>query len=309
MIDCHVHFSGSIPTEFVWQTIKDKNWTYLANNHQQVIQAIKYNGQHGFDGFLHCFKIYDEIIWDEQLITQSIQAVSNKIKNDGIQFTWMDFSINKYLHTLNWHKIDIIKHFHNCFNTHLPNQIALVLSIKMESLEATRKQYLNLIDTPDVRECVAGIDLVGDEAYFDHEFYKPYLKKWYEHGKMVRIHAGEVGRIDNVRKTIENLTITNIAHGIDITNDENLMALAKRKNIQFDLALTSNLLIRKDLTTHNHPLYKMMEHGLNCTISSDDPVIFNTTLANEYALIHDTKIIETLKHNSRKFTNKYGYLL
>jgi adenosine deaminase len=126
---------------------------------------------------------------------------------------------------------------------------------------------------------------------------------------MVRIHAGEVGRIDNVRKAIENLTITNMAHGIDIANDENLMALAKRKNIQFDLALTSNLLIRKDLTTHNHPLYKMMEHGLNCTISSDDPVIFNTTLANEYTLVHDTKIIETLKHNSRKFTNKYGYLL
>lgn len=307
MIDCHVHFSGSIPTTCVWDIIQKKQWYFLAKNHDEVKESIIYDGQHGFDGFLNKFRIFDEILWDEELLSLSIKAVAEEIIKQDIKFTWLDFSINKYLHTIRSHKKDLIKFFYTEFHKYAPGRVALVLSIKYESLEQSRHKYLELIEDPLIQECIAGIDLVGDEKFFDAYFYKPYFKKWAKNHKMIRVHVGEVGRVDNVRQALEQLSITNIAHGIDIIHDDDLIKKAIDLDIQFDLALTSNLKIRPSLNIKEHPIYTMVDKGLKCTIGSDDPVVFATSLKYEYELI-DPSIRESLLRNAEEFTAKYGYL-
>jgi adenosine deaminase len=154
---------------------------------------------------------------------------------------------------------------------------------------------------------VAGIDLVGDEKFFDAEFYKPHFEKWSRYQKMVRVHVGEVGRVDNVKQALEQLKITNIAHGIDIIHDEELIKKAIDLDIQFDLALTSNLKIRPSLSMEAHPIHIMMDKGLKCTIGSDDPVVFATSLEDEYKLVnYPAQAI--LKSNAEEFTRKHGHL-
>lgn len=305
MIDCHVHFSGSIPVKFLWHTIRERGWTYLAGSEMQVREAVEYDGKHGFDGFLNKFKLFDEIVWDEKLLIESIKAVSDQLMDHNIDFVWLDFSINKYLHTIPWHKIDLMNLFHYYFEKYAPGRVALVLSIKMESLEASRKQYLELIEHTDVQNNISGIDLVGDEQYFDANFYRPYLRKWADHGKMVRVHVGEVGRVSNVRDALEILPITNIAHGIDIIKDDYLVDLALKRGVQFDLALSSNLMIRHDLNINNHPIHDMMSRGLTCTLGSDDPTIFKTTLRREYDYIIDITKQKILRDNAIRFVRKY----
>ena len=78
-------------------------------------------------------------------------------------------------------------------------------------------------------------------------------------------------------------------------------------DIQFDLALTSNLKIRPSLGIENHPIHTMIDRGLKCTIGSDDPVVFATSLAKEYELI-SRPIQDNLKKNAERFTKSYGYL-
>ena len=51
----------------------------------------------------------------------------------------------------------------------------------------------------------------------------------------------------------------------------------------------------------------MVDKGLKCTIGSDDPVVFATSLKDEYQLI-DPSIRESLLNNAEEFTAKYGYL-
>jgi len=307
MIDCHVHFSGSIPTQCVWDIIKAKQWRFLAGSYEEVRESIVYDGQHGFDGFLNKFRIFDEILWDEELLSISIKAVADEIIRQDLKFVWLDFSINKYLHTIRWHKRDLISFFHREFQKYAPGRVALVLSIKYESLEQSRHKYLELIDDPIIQECIAGIDLVGDEKFFDASFYRPYFEKWAAHKKMIRVHVGEVGRVDNVKQAIENLKITNIAHGIDIIQDEELIKRAIDLDIQFDLALTSNLKIRPSLGIEHHPIHTMINKGLKCTIGSDDPVVFATSLADEYELV-SKPVQDSLKTNAERFTKSYGYL-
>lgn len=309
MIDCHVHFSGSIPVGFVWDVIKSRGWDYLAGSMDDVRESVEFDGSLGFDGFLNKFRIFDELSWDEELLELSIKAVADQIITDGLDFVWLDFSINKYLHSIHWHKRDLIKFFYDKFELYAPGRVALVLSVKYESLEASRRQYLELISDDVVCECVAGLDLVGDEKFFDAEFYAPYFWEWARHNKMLRVHVGEVGRVDNVGSALRHLPITNIAHGIDIVGDLDLVALARDMRIQFDLALTSNLLIREGLSIGDHPIYNMLDLGLKCTIGSDDPVVFKTSLSREYDYIVDDSTKAVLKKTALDFTRSYGFLL
>ena len=300
LIDTHVHFGGSIPVATIWEITQGQ---HLSISYEEVHKRTIYDGTGGFGGFLDKFLLLDEIIWNEDLLDSSIKAVAKNLKND---FTWLDFSINKYLRHMELEQHELIQLFYEAFQRYCPNKVALVLSIKYESSDATKRKYIDLINDDRVNRYLAGIDLVGDESKFKVKDFLS-LSDWYDAGKMVRLHVGEMGHENHVVQALKNLKITNIAHGIDIVDDEDAYKLARDVDIQFDLALTSNLKIRQYKDMSEHPLYKMHQLGLRLTLGSDDPVVFETNLRQEYDLVGDKNIADSCVINSVEFCRKYGY--
>ena len=303
-IDTHIHFGGSIPTQTIWEIIQENKLYELAGTQKEVEEGMIFKGG-GFEGFLDKFKILDEIEWNEEILDKTIKAVSDTFED--LDFVWLDFSINKYLRYMKMSKYELIQFFHDKFKEYSKSEVALVLSIKYESLDASKRSYMKLIEEEKIANLIAGIDLVGDESRFEISDFDG-LKPWYEAGKMVRLHVGEMGHDDHVIGALRNLPITNIAHGIDIIRDLEAIKIAKDKDIQFDLALTSNLKIREMKNMEEHPISIMDQFGLKLTLGSDDPVVFGTNLDNEFALIND-ELAKKCQGQSLKFCQKFGYLL
>lgn len=285
IIDMHRHFGGSITTKFVWNEIQKKGLGYLAETEQDVISAMTFapHEQYGFYRFLQKFTILNDLKWDEESIYESIQDVSEAIRAENVRYTWMRFSINKYMETTTKHKEDIIRFIHNAFNELLPDRVGLILSLKYESLRANQKQYAKLIDSA-AADCLIGIDLVGDEGFFDAGFYAPIFKEWGDAGKVLCAHVGESCSHENIREAILKMGVKQVAHGIKIVEDKELMAIAKDQDVCFDVALSSNL-YTGCWTTGDHPIIKMMEYGLQVTVGTDDPVQLQTTMQKEYDLL------------------------
>lgn len=310
-IDTHRHLGGSIPPTWVWNTIQLRDWYYLAETYDDVKKAMVYghDEQCGFYRFLDKFKILDEIIWDEELIDSSIESIAKEIRRDDLDFTWLDFSINKYMHNLKWSKKEAVKFIHDSFERHIPGKVGLILSLKYESMRAGQKQYSRLIDDPEIVEILFGIDLVGDEAYFDAEFYKPIFAEWNSAGKMTRAHVAESQPAINAYKAITIMRVTNIAHGIRICNEPDIIHAAIDNNVTFDLGITSNFLtgvVNKD----EHPIAEMLNSGLRITLGTDDPVQCNTTLEGEFLLAVRNGVTKgqcsilktTAEENTKKYT-------
>lgn len=298
LIDTHRHLGGSIPASFIWDTIQKLGLKHLAETYDQVIEAVTFhpNETRTFHKFLDKFKILDEIPWTEDLIDQSIAAICQELQKENIHYTWMDFSINKYMQ-IGWHKHEAIQFIHDSFYQRLPYQIGLILSLKYESMQASQKQYAKLIEHETAANCLIGIDLVGNEEHFDHTFYEPIFKDWNDHGRMTRAHVGESQHHSNIKNAIEHMKVTNIAHGIQIINDPDTIKLAKDNDITFDLALTSNYMTGVCNDLDNHPAIRMQQEGLRLTIGSDDPTQCGITLADEYKLAEriglDIKALES----------------
>jgi adenosine deaminase len=284
-IDTHLHLGGCISPSFVWETIKKNNLKHLAESYEDVVAQMTFmpNEPKTFHRFLDKFKILDELKWTEELIDASIIDISNQLEANHVDYAWIDFSINKYM-DIGWHKHQAIRFIYDAFQRHRPGGVGLLLSIKYESTKASQKQYAKLIENEDVAKYLIGIDLVGDETYFDSEFYAPIFKDWNKARKITRAHVGESQSARNIQESIERLNVTNIAHGFKIVDHEDMIKLALDRNITFDLALTSNYVTGVCNTDCDHPILKMLEHGLKVTIGSDDPIQCNTTLNIEYIL-------------------------
>jgi len=285
-IDTHRHLGGSIPGDFVWAIIQDRGLTDLAESYQDVLAAMTFRAgeRKGFHRFLDKFKILDKIPWDEALIDGSIEATCRQLQIERVDYCWMDFSVNKYMHYLDTTMHDIILYIHELFRKYRPNQVGLVISLKYESPRAHQKKYADLIQDPDVAECLIGIDLVGDEEYFDAEFYAPILRQWRDAGKMVRAHVAESQKAENALDSITKLHVTNIAHGLKLIDYPYMIEEAKLHNVCFDLGISSNYLTGVWEDEHDHPMIKMLDAGLDVTIGTDDPIICCTDLATEFAM-------------------------
>lgn len=311
-IETHLHFSGVISVNFVWDIIKKHNLRHLALNINQVYDALTFRQDEPYDfhRFLNKFVLLDEIPWDEEIIDASVADVCTTLDSENIDYAWIDISINKYMY-IGWHKTEAIQFIYNSFEKYRPGQVGLILALKYEAPRASQEQYMQLIEHEIANKCLIGIDLVGDEAYYSGNFYAPLFKEWKKAGKITRAHVGESQCAQNVKSAIDDLHVTNIAHGLKAVENHDIMQSAIDNDITFDMALTSNYVTGVIDTSMRHPILDILRYGCKVTISSDDMTQLQTSLSNEFKLAASIgitneeiyRIKQTAIDNTKKLLN------
>jgi adenosine deaminase len=98
-------------------------------------------------------------------------------------------------------------------------------------------------------------------------------------------HAGEAAGPRSVREVLD-LGAVRIRHGVRAVEDPDLTAELATRGIVLDVTPTSNLRLGIVPSLRQHPLPALVAAGVRCSVSTDDPAIFDTTLSAEYALAH-----------------------
>lgn len=62
------------------------------------------------------------------------------------------------------------------------------------------------------------------------------------------------------------------------------MELLQTKQVCLDVCPSSNYLLKVVPSLEEHPLPKLVERGIPCTINADDPLLFGNTLLGEYEI-------------------------
>jgi adenosine deaminase len=240
-----------------------------------------------FSTFLNKFKLLEEIQWNEEILRLALEHVCWDITGEQIDYIELKFSIDKYLkHNPDWTPEYVIDLIHQIMLEQAEKwnfMFGLVLSLKYESNRNNQRRYARTIDK--CADLLVGLDLVGDELFFDSSFYEGIFREWHSANKGLEAHVGETQSAENVQYAIERLNVDRIAHGIKAAHNDDIMRMAIERDICFDVALSSNVYtgIIKDYP--DHPIKSMIEKGCQITIGTDDPAILNTTLDKEYELL------------------------
>jgi adenosine deaminase len=138
---------------------------------------------------------------------------------------------------------------------------------------------------------VVAFGLGGDELSLPFSDFRAAYRLAADNALHLVAHAGETGSPEQIKDAIDLLGAERIGHGIAAIRSSAVMNMLADRRIPLEICPTSNLLTNalniQLNTTHaklaQHPLPKLFRHGIPVTISTDDPAMFHTTLADEYA--------------------------
>jgi aminodeoxyfutalosine deaminase len=129
---------------------------------------------------------------------------------------------------------------------------------------------------------IVGVGLGGEEARFPPEPFAPAFLLAHEQGLGSVPHAGEVVGPESIRGALDALHADRIRHGIRAVEDPELVRELAARNVVLDVTPISNLRTGAVRTLEEHPLPELVRAGVTCSVSTDDPVMFDTDLSHEY---------------------------
>ncbi len=130
---------------------------------------------------------------------------------------------------------------------------------------------------------VVGVGLGGPEAEFPPEAFARAFEIARYGGLASVPHAGEAAGPASVRGALDSLRADRIRHGIRAAEDPGLLRELAARGVVLDVCPVSNLRTGVVGSLAEHPLPELAAAGIACSVSTDDPAMFGTDLATDYA--------------------------
>ncbi len=131
---------------------------------------------------------------------------------------------------------------------------------------------------------VSGIGLGGDEKAAPAKLFS-WLSDACEAERLpLLVHAGEASGPEEVADAIDILRAKRIGHGVAAAADPALMARLAGQNVHLEICPSSNYATGAVPAGKPHPIGALVKNGVPCSISTDDPGLFSTSLAAEERL-------------------------
>lgn len=134
---------------------------------------------------------------------------------------------------------------------------------------------------------VVGFGIGGDEkAAGAAAFAGAYLRAR-SLGLKTSVHAGEWSGPDSVREALDALRPDRIDHGLAAAADRELVERLVDEDTILCVAPSGNVATGAVTGFEKHPLPRLLAAGVRVALSADDPLLFATSTAGEYAVARD----------------------
>ena len=135
---------------------------------------------------------------------------------------------------------------------------------------------------------VIGFDLAGAEENFPAKKHREAFYLIQNNNINATIHAGEAFGPSSIHQAIHYCSANRIGHGTKLHEDIDLMNYVNNHRIALEICLTSNIQVRSVDSIEVHPFKKYFDEDIRVTLNTDNRLISNTTLTDEYLLAVET---------------------
>ena len=129
---------------------------------------------------------------------------------------------------------------------------------------------------------ICALGLAGTEAAHDKTALAPLFTYARDAGLPRTIHAGETMGPQSVWDALTLLHADRIGHGVRAIEDARLVTHLAESGVPLEVCPTSNVLLGVSPNIEAHPVRRLWDAGVNLSIGTDDPPLFNVSLTDEY---------------------------
>ena len=133
---------------------------------------------------------------------------------------------------------------------------------------------------------VVGFDLAGVEENFPAKDHRDAFNLILQNNINTTLHAGESYGPESIHQAIHYCGAHRIGHGVRLKEDGDLLNYINDHRIALEMCLSSNVHTGSVKNFESHPFKFYYSYGLRVSLNTDNRLISDTTLTNEYMLAH-----------------------
>ncbi len=279
-IELHVHLEATVQPKALLEIARRNRFTLPVQTEDDLIQLYRYKD---FEHFLDLWLLTTPALQTEADFRQVVVAYGEEAAAQGAVYIEGIFTpVERISGGASWDEVfsgfcDGAAEAKDRFGVEIrltpdiPRNLGLDVAIK------TARYALKYRERG-----VVGLGLGGPEASYPPEPFEYAFLLAKDGGLGSVPHAGEAAGSQSIRGAVEVLKADRIRHGIRAVEDSGLLRELAARSIVCDVCPVSNLRTGVVDSLSDHPLPKMLAAGIHCSISTDDPAMFDTDLVREH---------------------------
>lgn len=281
-IENHLHLEGAIPLDTVWQLIQKYGGDPSVSDINQLKNRFVYKN---FNKFIETWSWKNGFIREYEDFSILTGAILNDLIGQNVKYAEIFISPSLFKKRLKTQRIietitDEIKKQQN---------IKINLIVDLVRNYGADKEMETLNEINEVKNLgIIGIGIGGSEKEFPPELFTDVFEKARTFGFKTTAHAGEAAGPESIWSALKNLRVDRIGHGTKAAEDKALLKYLSKHNIPVEVCILSNLKTKVISNLKDHPVKSFIDMGIPVSINTDDPKMFNNSLAEEYQSLEDT---------------------
>ena len=288
--ELHCHLDGSLRVTTILDLAKKQKVKLPSYNEKNLTAYLALNNKvKDLEDYLERFTITLSVLQTPESLTRTSFELAEDCWNDGVRYLEVRYS--PILHTkggmTSSESIEAVKlgleQAENEFGIKTGIIICGIRNISPEvslTLADLAVQYKN--------RGVVGYDLAGAEENFPAKHHQEAFELILKKNINATLHAGEAFGPESIHQAIHACGAHRIGHGTRLRENTDLMHFVNDHRIALEMCITSNIQTRSIPSLKDHPFKFYFDQHLRVTLNTDNRLISNTTLTDEYLLAIDT---------------------
>jgi adenosine deaminase len=279
-VELHVHLEGAIPHEALWELIQKYGGDASVPDLASLKQRFQYRS---FAQFIETWSWKNQFLREYEDFTFIAEVTARDFEAQNIRYAEMFFSPSLFVrHGLEVQRLtDAVR----AGLDRVPGiTVALVADLVRDyGPESEARTLAQLAEVKD--RGVIGIGIGGSETEFPPEPFEPVYEEARRLGFHTSAHAGEAAGAASIWGALEHLQVERIGHGTRAHEDPSLVQYLVDTQVPLEMCPLSNVRTGVVDMLGNHPIREYFKQGVAVTVNTDDPKMFDTSLAQEYRLL------------------------
>ncbi len=228
---------------------------------------------------------------------ERVKLAFRQASEDGVKFLHMSISSSEEI-LFNDSMEELIKNV-KIIHKSTASEINFTPEIAFNTFK-DKKHSFNKLKEYLEHDYFRSIDMYGDEkALFEYKDLYALARK---NGLITKAHVGEFSDHNIVLEVCKALDLDQIQHGITAANSKETMKYLRDKDVQLNICPTSNILLSRVDDYKSHLIKKLFHNGVKVTINTDDMIIFDQSVSEEYLNLYNSNALSAKELNTIRLT-------
>jgi len=292
--ELHVHLDGSLRMPTIFELADQQGVKLPTNSEESMTKLICCDeNTESLEDYLRGFGVTLSVMQEEQALERTAYELAEDAAKENIRL--MEVRYSPILHQNKGLKLEAISEAVLAGLKRAEKDFKIktgVIICGIRNMGPEASMVLAQLAVDFKKKGVIGYDLAGAEFDYPAIDHKEAFDLALKNNLNITVHAGEAYGPSSIHQAIHYCGTHRIGHGTRLIENEDLLNYVNDHRIPLEICLLSNMHTKAVQTLDKHPIREYLKRGLRVTLNTDNRLISNTTLTDEYMLANKVFGIE-----------------